>query len=277
METRYLMDPVSCEIADTEELRERFLIEDLFDKGEIRMTYIDSDRAIVGSAVPGKTPLELQSSKKEMAAEYFLERREMGVINIGRKGTVTCDGKEYEMDYKDCLYIGRGTKTVEFRSHGEDDPAMFYFVSFPAHKEYQTTHFLSSQADSQKLGSLKDANLRTLNKYIHPNGIKSSQLVMGLTELDEGSVWNTMPVHTHPRRSEIYLYFNLEDNSVVFHLMGEPDRTRHIVVRNRQAVVSPSWSIHSGVATKNYSFIWAMGGENQAFDDMDWVQMNELR
>lgn len=276
METRYLLDPESCEMADTDELREKFLLEDLFEKGKVTMTYIDSDRAIVGSAVPKKTSLELLSSRKEMAAEYFLERREMGIINIGYKGSVVCDGYEYQMENKDCLYIGRGVKKVEFRSLDEKNPAMFYFVSFPAHKEYPTTLNNLSQAEHQELGSQNDANKRTLNRYIHPNGIKSSQLVMGLTELHEGSVWNTMPVHTHVRRSEIYLYFNLED-AVVFHLMGEPDKTRHIVIRNGQAVISPSWSIHSGVATKNYSFIWAMGGENQAFDDMDWVKMEEIR
>ncbi|MGE5351909.1 MAG: 5-dehydro-4-deoxy-D-glucuronate isomerase [Acidobacteriota bacterium] len=277
METRYLMDPESCQMADTDELREKFLLENMFRKGKVSMTYLDSDRAIVGSAVPGKTSLELLSSKKEMAAEYFMERREAGIINIGEKGIVTCDSREYEMEYKDCLYVGRGTKKVEFKSLDESHPAMFYFISFPAHKEYPTTHDNISQAEHQELGSLKDANSRTLNRFIHPNGIKSSQLVMGLTELHEGSVWNTMPVHTHPRRSEIYLYFNLDEDSVVFHFMGEPDKTRHIVVRNHEAVISPSWSIHSGAGTKNYSFIWAMGGENQAFEDMDWVKMDELR
>ncbi len=277
MEVRYSPDPFGYKRMSTEELRKTFLIENIFTTGQIDMTYSDIDRSITGSAVPTKEALKLESSKKEMAAEYFTERREIGVINIGEKGSITVDGKKYEMEHKDALYIGRGSKEIIFNSNDSENPAVFYFSSFPAHTEYPTTHAKFSDADPTKLGSLKDANQRTIYKYIHPKGIKSCQLVMGLTELEEGSTWNTMPVHTHQRRSEVYMYFNLDENARLFHLMGEPSETRHIVLKNRQAVLSPSYSIHSGAGTQNYSFIWSMGGENQDFDDMDWVDMSELR
>jgi 4-deoxy-L-threo-5-hexosulose-uronate ketol-isomerase len=189
---------------------------------------------------------------------------------------VKVDGKVYAMEYKDALYIGRGVKEIEFACSRSDKPAMFYFVSYPAHKEFPTTHAKFQDAEPVRLGSQKDANKRTIYKYIHPNGIKSCQLVMGLTELEEGCVWNTMPPHTHQRRSEVYMYFNIDPSAMVIHLMGQPDETRHIVMRNRQAVLNPSWSIHAGVGTQNYTFIWAMGGENQVFDDMDGVKVSEL-
>ncbi len=261
---------------NTEEVRRMFLIDDLFESGILRMVYTDVDRAIIGTAVPVGKGLKLLSSKKEMAAQYFTERREVGVINIGGSGIVKADGKEYPLACKDALYIGRGTKDIEFKTARSKEPAAFYFVSYPAHQSFPTTKTSFSDAEHNPLGSLKDANKRTINKFIHPNGIKSCQLVMGLTELEEGSVWNTMPVHTHQRRTEIYMYFNLPQDTMLLHLFGEPGETRHIVVRDRQAVISPSWSIHSGVGTRNYSFIWAMGGENQAFDDMDWVAMKSL-
>lgn len=276
MEVRYTSDPQAIKRMNSEEIRKMFLVDRLFNSGTIEMVYADVDRSIIGSAVPSGKKLKLLSSKKEMAAEYFTERRELGIINIGKDGVVKADGTEYPMAYKDALYVGRGTKEIEFGSNKSKDPAAFYFVSFPAHKDMPTVHAAFSDVEHSPLGNTKDANKRIINKYIHPNGIKSCQLVMGLTELDEGSVWNTMPVHTHQRRSEIYMYFNLADGAILFHLMGEPGETRHIVVRNRQAVISPSWSIHSGVATQNYSFIWAMGGENQAFDDMDWVSMKSI-
>jgi 4-deoxy-L-threo-5-hexosulose-uronate ketol-isomerase len=211
-----------------------------------------------------------------MATEFFAERREVGVINIGMDGVIRIDGKGYSMAHKDALYIGRGAREVEFVGRSADKPAVFYFVSYPAHKEFPTSHAKFSDAEPVKLGNQKDANKRTIHKYIHPNGIKSSQLVMGLTELEEGSVWNTMPPHTHQRRSEVYMYFNLDPNAMVVHLMGQPEETRHLVIRNRQAVLSPSWSIHAGVGTQSYSFIWAMGGENQVFDDMDGVGVKDL-
>jgi 4-deoxy-L-threo-5-hexosulose-uronate ketol-isomerase len=277
MEVRYTPDPSAYKRMTSEELRNYFLLDALFLPGIINLTYCDVDRAIVGSAVPLEESLKLESSKKEMAAEYFLERREAGVINIGGEGIVEVDGKDYPLSFKDALYLGRGSEEVIFRSSDKENPAMFYLVSFPAHSSYPTSFKKFADAEPTKLGSQKDANKRTIYKFIHTNGIKSSQLVMGLTELEEGSVWNTMPVHTHQRRSEIYMYFNIEPSTLVFHLMGEPGETRHIVLRNQQAVISPSWSIHSGAATQNYSFIWAMGGENQAFDDMDAVSMKNIK
>ncbi|HCV42069.1 MAG TPA: 5-dehydro-4-deoxy-D-glucuronate isomerase [Bacteroidetes bacterium] len=276
MEVRYSPDPVAYRRMTTEELRSYFLIDSLFAPDTVPMVYSDVDRSITGSCVPAKGSLKLLATKKEMAADYFLERREIGIINIGGTGSVKADGKEFTMEHKDGLYIGKGTKEVEFHSAASEAPAKFYFVSFPAHATLPTVHTKFDQAEKAKLGTAQDANKRTINKYIHPNGTKSCQLVMGLTELEEGSVWNTMPVHTHQRRSEIYMYFNLKEDTVLFHILGEPTETKHLVVRNGQAVISPSWSIHSGVATRNYSFIWAMGGENQAFDDMDWVAMRTL-
>jgi len=260
----------------TQELRSLFLITSLFEHDAVPMVYSDIDRSITGSAVPVKGPLTLVSSKKEMAADYFCERREVGVINIGASGTVTVDGAAMTLGTNDALYIGRGAKEVVFTSASAADPACFYFVSYPAHTAYPTTLIKEADAEHVALGNVNDANKRTINKYILPSLVKSCQLVMGLTTLEAGSVWNTMPVHTHQRRSEVYMYFNLPENAAVFHLMGEPSETRHIVLRNRQAVLSPSWSIHSGVATQNYSFIWAMGGENQVFDDMDGVKMTDI-
>jgi 4-deoxy-L-threo-5-hexosulose-uronate ketol-isomerase len=277
MEVRHSADVNSYKRMTTDELRKSFLVEGLFNEGQVQTIYSDVDRAIIGSAVPVDSPLELKSSKKEMAADYFAERREIGIINIGESGSIIADEKEYNLNYKDALYIGRGTKKIIFKSNGSNKPAKFYFVSYPSHKEYKTTGINFQDVEPVSLGSSKDANKRTINKYIHLNGIKSSQLVMGLTELNEGSVWNTMPAHTHIRRSEIYMYFNLENDSVVFHMMGEPSETRSLVIRNGQAVISPSWSIHCGAATKNYSFIWAMGGENQVFEDMDPVKMETLK
>jgi len=276
MEVRFTTDNLSYKKMTSAELKKLFLIDKLFREDEIYLVYSDVDRSITGSAVPANRKLKLLSSKKEMAAEYFLERREIGIINIGGDGLITADGKEFSLAYKDALYIGKGTNEIDFTSINPAQPAKFYFVSYPAHTEYPTVHRKFSEAQSVQLGSQKDANKRTIYKYIHPNGIKSCQLVMGLTELDEGNVWNTMPVHTHQRRSEVYMYFNISEDAVVLHLFGEPHETRHFILRNGQAVISPSWSVHSGVATQNYSFIWGMGGENQDFDDMDWVPMKEL-
>lgn len=276
MDVRFSTDPKSIKTMTTEELRSQFLMTSLFQADAVPMVYSDIDRSITGSAVPVAEALGLQASKKEMAADYFTERRELGIINIGGAGSVTVDGSVYALATNDALYVGRGSKSVVFRSAAKDAPAAFYFVSYPAHAAYPTKRITLADAVHTELGSANEANKRTINKYILPGVVETCQLVMGMTVLEPGSVWNTMPVHTHQRRSEVYLYFNLPDNAAVFHLMGEPTETRHIVVRNRQAVLSPSWSIHSGVATQNYSFIWAMGGENQVFDDMDGVQMKEL-
>jgi 5-keto 4-deoxyuronate isomerase len=260
----------------TDELRKSYFIDTLFVPDEVPMTYSDIDRSITGSAVPVKKTLMLLSTKKEMAAEFFAERREVGVVNIGNEGIIEVDGKTFVLRAKDALYIGRGAKRIEFKSKNADQPAKYYFVSYPAHKEYPTAYIRFADAVQSKLGSQRDANKRTINKLILPGSVQSCQLVMGLTELEEGSVWNTMPSHTHQRRSEVYMYFNVAPDALVIHLMGQPDETRHLIIHNEQAVLNPSWSIHSGVGTRNYSFIWAMGGENQVFDDMDGVTMNEL-
>ncbi|HRI46670.1 MAG TPA: 5-dehydro-4-deoxy-D-glucuronate isomerase [Ignavibacteriaceae bacterium] len=277
MEVRYSPDLNGFKKMDTNELRNSFLIDTLFKKDRVEMVYSDIDRSITGSAVPVKKVLKLIATKKEMAADYFTERREIGVINIGAKGMVNLDGKNVVMESFDALYIGRGVKKVEFKSTSSKNPSKFYFVSYPAHKEYPSKLVKFAEATPVKLGSLKDSNSRTIYKYIHPGTMETCQLVMGLTMLDEGSVWNTMPPHTHQRRSEVYMYFGLDENSIVLHLLGSNEETRHIIIRNEEAVLSTSWSMHSGCGTKNYSFIWAMGGENQVFDDMDWILMRDLK
>lgn len=261
---------------DTARIRKEFLIEDLFRTGEIRMVYSHVDRIIVGGLIATKTGTPLLCGD-ELRAKYFLERREMGVINIGAEGYVIADGKKYPMSKNDCIYLGRGTKEVVFYSENEQNPAVFYMNSCPAHSAYPTRLISLEQAVKVNLGSKKECNERTINKYILPGNCESCQLVMGMTALKEGSVWNTMPCHTHERRMEVYLYFNMDKNDAVFHLMGSPEETRHIVVRDRQAIISPSYSIHSGCGTSNYTFIWGMCGENQDFDDMDHVNTDELK
>jgi 4-deoxy-L-threo-5-hexosulose-uronate ketol-isomerase len=276
MEVRFLPDNNTYKRMITQELRNTFLVENLFNADKIDLVYTDVDRAIIGSAVPVTKALKLEASKKEMSAEYFTERREIGIINVGGAGIIKADNAGFELDFKDALYIGRGTKEVEFKSENKDVPAKFYMMSYPAHTKYENRMMKFSEAEPAKLGSQEESNKRTIYKYIHSNGIKSCQLVMGLTELDEGCIWNTMPAHTHLRRSEIYTYFNVKEDSVVFHFMGEEKETRNLVVKNLQAVISPSWSIHAGAGTKNYSFIWAMGGENQEFADMDVIKIKDL-
>ncbi|MGA9364229.1 MAG: 5-dehydro-4-deoxy-D-glucuronate isomerase [Bacteroidota bacterium] len=277
MEVRYLPNNESYQRLTTEELRKAFVLDRLFNPGTISMVYCDVDRAIIGGAVPTNTPLKLLATKKEMAAEFFTERREVGVANIGGEGTIRADGQEYTLAFKDMLYIGRGVKNIEFSSARAAQPAAFYLVSFPAHTSYPVAIGRSADAERTHLGSTEAANKRTINKYIHAGGVKSCQLVMGLTELEVGSVWNSMPPHTHMRRMEVYLYFDLDPDSIVVHLMGKPEETRSVILRDRQAVISPSWSIHCGAATRKYSFIWAMAGENQEFTDMDALSMRDLR
>jgi len=277
MDVRYSPDQNGFKKLDTNELRKSFLIEDLFQKNKIPMTYSDVDRSITGSAVPSGKILKLVATKKEMAANYFTERRELGIINIGDSGSVSVNGKVYKMDNKDGLYVGRGEKTIEFKSKSATKPALFYFVSYPAHKDYPDKHITFDKATKRNLGTVQDANKRVINQYFHPGIMQTCQLVMGLTELEKGCVWNTMPAHTHQRRSEVYVYFNLKPDSFVVHILGESSETRHIIIRDKQAVLSTSWSMHSGVGTQNYSFIWAMGGENQVFDDMDWIPMKDLK
>ncbi len=276
MDVRYTTNPNGVRALSTKELRTLYVIDTLFVPGTTPMVYSDIDRSITGSAVPLDAPLRLLSSKQEMAADYFAERREIGVMNIGGAGSIAVDGKTYALSNRDALYIGRGAKEIVFSSAKAAHPAKFYFVSYPAHKEYPTTHATKSDAEAQHLGGPESANDRVIYRYIHARGVRSCQLVMGLTELAKGSVWNTVPPHTHQRRSEVYMYFDLDPDSFVVHLMGRPDETRHLIVRNEQAVLSPVWSIHAGGGTKNYSFIWAMGGENQVFEDMDGVGMKDL-
>ncbi|NLW25278.1 MAG: 5-dehydro-4-deoxy-D-glucuronate isomerase [Clostridia bacterium] len=275
MEIRYAVNPHDFKQYSTEKIRQEFLISDLFTPGKIKMVYSHEDRIIVGGVCPLE-PISLEAGK-EIGAEYFLARREMGIINIGGKGKVTTEDGEYILEKKDGLYIGKGIRKVEFSSVDNNNPAKFYFNSGPAHKTYPTEKIEISKVMANRLGTPEKGNVRTIYKYIHPDGVKSCQLVMGMTVLEPNSLWNTMPCHTHERRMEVYLYWEMGADDVVFHLMGEPTETRHVVVRNEEAVISPSWSIHSGVGTKNYTFIWGMVGENQLFDDMDHVPMQELR
>jgi 4-deoxy-L-threo-5-hexosulose-uronate ketol-isomerase len=276
MEVRYSPDPIRFERMTTEETRRHFLMESLFEPGQVQMIYIDIDRVIAGSAVPVKGKLVLASAD-ELRADFFCQRRELGVLNIGQTGSITVDGTRYKMNNRDVLYISCGSKDIAFESDNADTPAMFYLVSYPAHASYPTTHISKLHAAVVNLGSTAQANKRTIYKYIHPDGVKSCQLVIGFTEMAEGCVWNTMPPHTHQRRMEVYLYFDFPDTARVFHLMGKADQTRHIVVASKQAVISPSWSIHSGVGTQAYTFCWAMGGENQTFDDMDNIVIGDLK
>ena len=276
MEIRNAVDPEHAKMMETEELRKRFLITSLFEKDKMNLVYSYFDRLIVGGASPLK-PLEFAVDKKVIGSDYFLERRELGVINIGGDGAIEVDGKKYVLKSRDGLYVGMGSKEIKFTSDSEKSPAKFYMCSAPAHMSYPTSLVSISDAEPARMGSLEESNKRTIYKYFHPDGVKSCQLVMGLTLLEPNNVWNTMPTHTHERRMEAYFYFDMPEDSLVFHLMGEPNQTRHIVMRNEQAVLSPSWSIHSGVGTRNYSFIWGMAGENQTFSDMDHVPLSEMK
>ena len=276
MNVRYAPDPVRFERMSTQEIRESFLIDTLFGEDSISMFYSDRDRAIVGSAVPATQTLTLDSAP-ELRAATFCERRELGILNIGGPGTVTVDGVEHALAGRDGLYVGRGSKSIRFASDTAETPARYYLLSFPAHAAYPTVRIRQSEAEAVRLGSSEAANQRTLYKLIHPGGARSCQLVMGFTVLEPGSVWNTMPPHTHERRMEVSLYFDLPADARVFHFMGRPEETRHLVVADGQAVISPSWSIHCGAGTAAYSFCWGMGGENQAFDDMDPVTLDQLR
>lgn len=275
MEIRYAHHPEDFKSYTTEKMRQEFLIPAVMVPGSIQLVYSHVDRIIAGGAVPVK-PLELTAGK-EMGVSFFLERRELGIINVGPRGTVTLDGVDYVLDKTDGLYVGMGVKEIRFSSADPANPACFYLNSTPAHHAYPTTKILRTDISPVALGSNLQGNERKIFKYIHPQGARSCQLVMGLTELAPGSMWNTMPTHTHERRMEVYFYFDLPQDAAVFHIMGQPQETRHIVIRNQQAVISPSWSIHSGVGTVNYTFIWGMAGENQTFDDMDHVPMGNLK
>lgn len=284
---RYANHPDDSALYDTEELREKYLIEKLFEEDDILLTYSHQDRIIAGGAMPVKKSLSL-GTFKELATAYFLERREMGVINIGGAGIITLDGRNYDIGHKEGIYIGMGTKEVEFSSVNSKEPAKFYINSCPAHKAYPTVKIVKPVEGvpapegvrycvQRHLGSLEGINKRTINQFIIGDVCESCQLAMGMTELAEGSAWNTLPSHTHERRMEVYMYFELPETEAVIHLMGQPQETRHIIMHNEQAVISPSWSIHSGVGTHNYTFIWGMCGENQTYDDMDNIATADLR
>jgi 4-deoxy-L-threo-5-hexosulose-uronate ketol-isomerase len=276
MQTRLSPGRTEYTTLSTDQLRAAFLLDGLFAPDKVELVYTDADRAIVGSAVPGRSPLML-TADAELRAACFCERRELGVLNIGGSGAVEVDGRRFELAKLDCLYVGRGSQSIKFTSSDAANPATFYLLSYPAHTAYPTV--LARQADATKveLGSVADANRRTIYKYIHTGGVKSCQLVMGFTQLQDGAVWNTMPPHTHTRRSEIYMYFDLGPSRRVMHFMGTPQQTRHLVMADRQVVISPSWSIHSGCGTGAYAFCWGMGGENQTFEDMDPAPLAELR
>lgn len=277
METRYTHSPEDIRHYSTEQLRNEFLVEKIFVPGTIQLTYTHNDRMIFGGVTPTDQPLEFQLSK-ELGVEYFLERRELGVINIGGAGTIEIDGTKEDMKKQDGYYIGKETKHVVFSSKDPNDPAKFYVSSVPAHHKYPNVKISIDQVKPMETGEGLTLNERKIYQYIHPNVCESCQLQMGYTILEPGSAWNTMPCHTHERRMEAYVYFDFaSEDTKVFHMMGKPDETKHLVVAEEQAVISPSWSIHSGVGTSNYSFIWAMCGENITYTDMDMVPMDELK
>ncbi len=280
MDIRYSCNQRDFKRYTTEETRQEFLIENLYVADEVVAVYSHVDRMVTLGCMPVKEEVPIDKGIDVWAnfgTHYFLERREIGIFNIGGAGTIKADDETFHMDYKDCLYITQGAKKVTFASDDPSAPAKFYMVSAPAHCAYKTTYLPIDKAVKRPLGAMETSNKRTINQFIHPDVLPTCQLSMGMTALEPGSVWNTMPAHTHERRMEVYMYFEVPKDNVVFHMMGEGKETRHIVMQNEQAVISPSWSIHAGAGTSNYTFIWAMGGENQAFDDMDVIPTTELR
>ena len=280
MDIRYSTGPNDVKRYTTEELRKEFLIENLYQPDTVQAVYSHVDRMVTLGIMPVSKVLPINDGIDVWAnfgTNFFLERREVGVFNLGGAGWIEADGVRYDLGFEDCLYITKGTKEVLFGSNDGNNPARFYAVSAPAHKVCKTTFISIADANKRPLGDVKTANKRVINQFIHPDVLETCQLSMGLTKLEEGSVWNSVPPHTHERRMEIYTYYNIPDDGIVLHLMGQPQQTRHLVMRNFDAVISPSWSIHAGCGSANYTFIWAMGGENQAFDDMDTFNVNELR
>jgi len=274
-ETRYASSPQAVKQYDTAQLRSEFLIDNLMELGKVNLTYSHYDRYIAGSAVPIQ-PLTLKSIDP-LKSSYFLERRELGIINVGGNGTVTVDGVVYELGFKDALYIGSGIKEVIFKSQNSNNPAKFYLNSAPAHTNYPNKKVSLAEANKLQLGAIETANHRTVNQMIIGGIVTTCQLQMGMTELKTGSVWNTMPAHVHDRRMEVYFYLDIPENQAVCHFMGQTDETRHIWMNNHQAVISPPWSIHSGAGTSNYTFIWGMAGENLDYGDMDVCKITDLR
>ncbi|MDE3252354.1 MAG: 5-dehydro-4-deoxy-D-glucuronate isomerase [Bacteroidota bacterium] len=276
MEIRFQSSPKEVKGMCTEELRANFLVQQLMKPDELSLVYSHYDRVIIGGVKPLQQKVPLHN-EPELRADYFLERRELGIINVAGKGTVEADGVVYELDKLDALYLGKGTKSVQFSSVSEKEPACFFLMSTTAHHTYPNKKMTKDEASPVNLGETATANKRTIYKYIHADGIQSCQLVMGLTVLAEGSVWNSVPPHTHTRRMEVYFYFDVPGQHRLFHLMGEPTETRHIVTANHEAVISPPWSVHCGPGTTNYGFIWAMAGENYTFTDMDPVAIADMR
>ena len=280
MDIRYSTGPNDVKRYTTEELRKEFLIENLYQPDTVQAVYSHVDRMVTLGIMPVTKVLPINDGIDVWAnfgTNFFLERREVGVFNLGGAGWIEADGVRYDLGFEDCLYITKGTKEVLFGSNDGNNPARFYAVSAPAHKVCKTTFISIADANKRPLGDVKTANKRVINQFIHPDVLETCQLSMGLTKLEEGSVWNSVPPHTHERRMEIYTYYNIPDDGIVLHLMGQPQQTRHLVMRNFDAVISPSWSIHAGCGSANYTFIWAMGGENQAFDDMDNIATPDLR
>ena len=276
MDIRYANHPNEVMGFCTSELRETFLVESVFVPDTVKLTYSHIDRIIVGGLMPKSAKLTLDAGK-EMGVDSFFERREAGIINIGGKGQITLDGKEYHIGHQDGLYVGKGVKEISLEALDASQPPKFYFNSAPAHHVLPSKLITIQDAKKVHLGDAKNLNKRTINQFLHPDVVETCQLVMGMTTLEEGSVWNTMPCHTHERRMEAYFYFGMENDTRVFHFMGHPQETRHLIVANEQAVLSPSWSIHSGVGTGSYTFIWGMCGENITFTDMDHIGMDVLR
>lgn len=280
MDIRYSTGPKDMQRYTTEELRREFLIEDMYRPDAVTATYSHVDRMVVLGIMPVNQTLSIDQGIDVWAnfgTQYFLERREAGTFNLGGPGVIVADGQTFELDFEDCLYITKETKSVTFQSKDPKNPARFYLVSAPAHKVCKTTFISMKDANKRPCGDAAASNKRVINQFIHPDVLETCQLSMGLTKLEPGNVWNSMPCHTHERRMEIYTYYAIPEDGAVMHFMGQPQQTRHLVMRNFDAVISPSWSIHCGCGTSNYTFIWAMGGENQAFDDMDNINVPDLR
>lgn len=274
--TRQVVGPEDAARRNTQGLRDGFVIESMFHPGQINLTYSHLDRMIVGGVVPAGSTLTIDRVA-ETGTDQFLERREAAILNIGGAGTISVGGKDYALGFQEAIYVGKGSGALSFASDNEAEPALFYVLSAPAHRVCPTVHITRDMAKKVHLGSAEECNHRTINQYVHPDVCESCQLVVGLTTFEPGSVWNTMPAHVHDRRMEVYLYFGMQEATRIFHFMGEPGETRHVVLKNHEAVLSPGWSIHSGAGTGRYAFIWAMAGDNISFTDMDKVPMEALR
>lgn len=276
METRYSTHPNQVKDFSTAELRENYLIEELFVSNETKLVYSMDDRIIIGGITPKDTQILLEGTD-QMQSEYFLDRREVGIFNVGGKGKIVVDGETFDMENKDCLYVGLGKKELVFSSESSGHAAKYYIFSAPAHKEYPVQHVSFRSIEGDRLGTVNNANQRVIRRFIHEEGIQSCQIVMGMTQLDKGSVWNSVPTHTHDRRTEVYLYIDLDEDARLFHFMGESRNTKHVILKNEQAVISPPWSIHCGTATSNYAFVWGMAGDNKTISDAIPVKLEEMR